>query len=212
LITVSRRSGTPHPNRAVTALATTAVAMSGVVALAPSAQARDTSVWDRVAACESSGDWRINTGNHYFGGLQFWQPTWRDYGGRKYAPRADLATRQQQVEVARRVLADQGPKAWPVCSKHAKLTRRNGHATQAPLPNIGPIVRSVPTVHRSQPAQQPRPSYFRYEVRSGDSLSMIAERHHVQGGWPELWRINRTNVPNPNVLFIGQVIHIPTPR
>jgi hypothetical protein len=49
-------------------------------------------------------------------------------------------------------------------------------------------------------------------VRSGDSLSMIAERHRVQGGWPELWRINRTNVPNPNVLFIGQVIHIPTPR
>jgi hypothetical protein len=110
------------------------------------------------------------------------------------------------------ITAHQCPRAWPVCSKHAKLTRRNGHATEAPLPNIGPVVRSVPTVHRSQPAQQPRPSYARYEVRSGDSLSMIAQRHHVHGGWPELWRINRTNVPNPNVLFIGQVIHIPIPR
>jgi hypothetical protein len=172
LITVPRRAGKPPSKRAATALAATAVAVSGAVALAPTAQARDTSVWDRVAACESSGDWRINTGNHYFGGLQFWQPTWRDYGGHNYAPRADLATRQQQIEVARRVLFDQGPKAWPVCSKHAKLTRRNGHATQAPLPSIGPIVRSVPTVHRSQPARHARPSYLRYQVRAGDSLSM----------------------------------------
>ncbi|MFJ6774671.1 transglycosylase family protein, partial [Kitasatospora sp. NPDC091257] len=56
--------------------------------------------WDRVAACESSGNWRVNTGNGYYGGLQFDRPTWRENGGLAYAPRADLATREQQIAVA----------------------------------------------------------------------------------------------------------------
>ncbi|GGV65191.1 hypothetical protein GCM10010294_17850 [Streptomyces griseoloalbus] len=87
------------------------------------AQAADVATWDKVAACESSNDWDINTGNGYYGGLQFTQSTWEAFGGTRYAPRADLATKDQQIAVAEKVLDGQGPGAWPVCSERAGLTR-----------------------------------------------------------------------------------------
>ncbi|MEU3949500.1 transglycosylase family protein [Streptomyces sp. NPDC029526] len=87
------------------------------------AEAADVETWDRVAACESTDDWDINTGNGYYGGLQFSQSTWEEYGGTRYAPRADLATKDQQIAIAEKVLDGQGPGAWPVCSKRAGLTR-----------------------------------------------------------------------------------------
>ena len=65
--------------------------------------------------CESSGNWSINTGNGYYGGLQFSPSTWAAFGGLAYAPRADLATESQQIAVAEKVLAVQGPGAWPTC-------------------------------------------------------------------------------------------------
>lgn len=71
-----------------------------------------------MALCESSGNWSINTGNGYFGGLQFSQSTWVAYGGLAYAARADLATKSEQIAVAERVLAGQGPGAWPVCGRN----------------------------------------------------------------------------------------------
>lgn len=71
--------------------------------------------WDCVAACESGGDWRADTGNGYYGGLQFRQSTWEEHGGRDHAPRADLATREQQIQVAEKVLGTQGWGAWPHC-------------------------------------------------------------------------------------------------
>jgi len=91
-------------------------------------------VWGRVAECESSRRWHINTGNGYYGGLQFSRSTWIAYHGRKYARRADHATRAEQIEVARRVLAVQGRNAWPVCAYQAGLTKRTGGATRNPLP------------------------------------------------------------------------------
>ncbi len=75
--------------------------------------------WDRLAHCESGRRWGINTGNGHYGGLQFTASTWRAFGGAKYAPRADLATRAEQITVAKRVLRVQGPRAWPVCSARA---------------------------------------------------------------------------------------------
>lgn len=87
------------------------------------AHAASLSTWDKVAQCESSGNWAINTGNGYYGGLQFSQPTWEGFGGTKYAARADLATKAQQITVAEKVLAVQGPGAWPVCGARAGLTR-----------------------------------------------------------------------------------------
>jgi hypothetical protein len=73
--------------------------------------------WDAVAQCESGGNWSINTGNGYYGGLQFSSSTWLAYGGGAYAPRADLATRGQQIAIAEKVLAVQGAGAWPVCGR-----------------------------------------------------------------------------------------------
>lgn len=72
--------------------------------------------WDALAQCESSGNWAANTGNGFSGGLQFTPSTWSAYGGTKYANNAANATREQQIEVAERVLAAQGAGAWPVCS------------------------------------------------------------------------------------------------
>jgi len=80
------------------------------------------SVWDTVAGCESNGQWSEATGNGFFGGLQFEPGTWRAYGGLQYAPSAQMATREQQIAVAQRVLAAQGWLAWPACS--AKLGLR----------------------------------------------------------------------------------------
>ena len=75
-------------------------------------------VWDSLAECESGGDWAINTGNGYYGGLQFSSDTWLAYGGDAYAPRADLASKGAQIAVAEKVLAAQGRGAWPVCGRN----------------------------------------------------------------------------------------------
>ena len=73
--------------------------------------------WSGVAMCESSGNWSINTGNGYYGGLQFSPTTWAAFGGLAHAPRADLATPAQQIDVAEKVLAVQGIGAWPTCGE-----------------------------------------------------------------------------------------------
>jgi len=79
------------------------------------------SVWDQLAQCESGGNWSINTGNGYFGGVQFSQSTWEGVGGLKYAPRADLATREQQIAAAEVLLQSSGWGAWPACSSQLGL-------------------------------------------------------------------------------------------
>ena len=78
-------------------------------------------VWDRLAACESTSTWNANTGNGYYGGIQFDRGTWLRHGGAQYAPRADLATRAQQIAVGQRTLAAQGWGAWPACSRRLGL-------------------------------------------------------------------------------------------
>jgi len=87
------------------------------------AHAAPESTWDKVAQCESTNNWKINSGNGFYGGLQFTASTWREFGGTQYAARADLATKGQQIAIAEKVLASQGPGAWPVCSVKAGLTR-----------------------------------------------------------------------------------------
>lgn len=101
--------------------------VAGGLVVASNAGASDT-VWDRVAMCESSGNWSINTGNGFYGGLQFTFQTWKGFGGQKYAYTADRATKGQQIEIAQEVLKVQGPGAWPVCSQRAGLTVANGLA------------------------------------------------------------------------------------
>ncbi|WP_329278865.1 transglycosylase family protein [Streptomyces sp. NBC_01451] len=91
----------------------------GLLAATGNAAAADSGVWDRIAQCESGGNWHINTGNGYYGGLQFSAGTWRAYGGTAYAPTADGASRSQQIAVATKVQGAQGWGAWPTCSARA---------------------------------------------------------------------------------------------
>jgi hypothetical protein len=97
-----------------------------VAALAPMlvsspAEAASLSTWKRLAQCESGGRWHINTGNGYYGGLQFSGPTWRSYGGRKFAYNAHRASRDEQIRIAEKVRRSQGWGAWPSCSRKIGL-------------------------------------------------------------------------------------------
>ena len=94
---------------------TGAVLGGGSIALAGQAAAATDGEWDQVARCESGGNWGINTGNGYHGGVQFSSSTWAAHGGGEFAPSAELASKDQQIAVAERVLATQGRGAWPVC-------------------------------------------------------------------------------------------------
>jgi hypothetical protein len=96
---------------------TGAVIGSGSLALAGQAGAATDGEWDQVAKCESGNNWAINTGNGYQGGLQFSSGTWASHGGGQYAPAANMATKEEQIAVAERVLASQGKGAWPVCGR-----------------------------------------------------------------------------------------------
>ncbi|MFD1810868.1 transglycosylase family protein [Rhodococcus gannanensis] len=77
--------------------------------------------WDALAQCEATGNWNINTGNGYYGGVQFDQNTWERQGGLKYAPRADLATREEQIAIASKTQQTQGWGAWPSCTSRLGL-------------------------------------------------------------------------------------------
>ncbi|MFE2297459.1 transglycosylase family protein [Streptomyces sp. NPDC059445] len=171
------------------------------------AHAADVGTWNKVAACESSGNWSINTGNGYYGGLQFTRSTWEAYGGKAYAGRADQATKDQQIAVAEKVLKGQGPGAWPVCSVRAGLTR--GGTT----PDISPAGTAPQTAKRHsvrdvkpQTTPQSRAGTAEmYTVVRGDTLSGIADSRHVQGGWQGLYAANRSTVgSDPDLILPGQ--------
>lgn len=130
----------------------TTVATALTVGAGSRASAATVATWDKVADCESSGNWAINTGNGYYGGLQFSQSTWAAYGGLKYAPRADLASKQQQILVAEKTLAGQGPEAWPVCGAKAGLSRGG----PAPYSISPPQTQAAPSQPRSAPASPAR--------------------------------------------------------
>ena len=104
-------------NRASLTVTAGGAGMAIPLVAAGTAGAADAATWNKVAACESSGHWSINTGNGYYGGLQFSSSTWLSFGGGAYASRADLATKAQQIAVAEQVLAVQGPGAWPTCGR-----------------------------------------------------------------------------------------------
>jgi LysM repeat protein len=174
------------------------------------AHAAGTDIWNKVAACESSGNWSINTGNGYYGGLQFTRSTWAAYGGTRYAPRADLATEGQQIAVAEKVLEGQGPGAWPVCSVRAGLTR-GGPAPGTPAPAAHPAKRSVRDVTPQTTPQSLAGSAEMYAVVRGDTLSGIADAHHVQGGWQRLYASNRGTVgADPDLILPGQRLDLRT--
>ena len=113
-------------------------------------------MWDKVAKCESGNRWHISTGNGYYGGLQFSSGTWKAFGGRKYGSQAHKATKAEQIAIARRVLAGQGPGAWPTCSRRAGLTKANGKADKKAVPATNPGASKAkstkPVVKKAKPA------------------------------------------------------------
>ena len=148
------------------------VAGAAALALAAPASAAPNSTWDSVAQCESSGNWSINTGNGYYGGLQFSQSTWEAFGGTQYASRADLATKEQQIAIAEKTLAGQGWGAWACAyagggegpSERSVSSDSGSSAAPAQAPAVAPAAAPAQNndgrsdradrSYRSQPAEQ----------------------------------------------------------
>jgi hypothetical protein len=196
----------------------------GVLTTPASASTHD---WSGVAQCESGGNWAINTGNGYYGGLQFTTGTWAANGGTAYASRADLASASQQIAVAERVLQTQGVGAWPVCGARLaggstavpavpqRASRAERPAPQYSAPKYQAPQQATPAPrtgrHRAPeaPAQQVVPQGTgNYVVQLGDTLSQIASAQHVGGGWREVWQENGGVVADPNVIFPGQHLKV----
>jgi len=116
------------PRRAAVAAMLTAGVVAVPLAASPAEAASDRT-WNRLADCESGRRWHINTGNGYYGGLQFSFSTWHAYGGGKYRKYAHRAKRYNQVRIAERVLNNQGWGAWPSCSDKLNLTRKDAKGT-----------------------------------------------------------------------------------
>ncbi|MFD3704170.1 transglycosylase family protein [Nocardia sp. NPDC058658] len=122
---------------------TGAIFGTAAAALAGNASAAPDSDWDRLAQCEAGGNWGINTGNGYQGGLQFSPSTWAAHGGGEYAASAHNATREQQIVVAEKVLASQGWGAWPSCSSKLGLSSGPTDRVAPPVPNWTPQVTQI---------------------------------------------------------------------
>ncbi|MEV5334676.1 transglycosylase family protein [Streptomyces werraensis] len=185
----------------------------GLLAAAGGAAAADDGVWDRIAQCESGGDWHIDTGNGYYGGLQFSASTWRAFGGTAYAPTADRASRAQQIEIAMQVQRAQGWQAWPTCGARAGASGPAPAADPAPATEAGqkPAATKRSTAQTAPGRTAARvdrgASRGEYTVRPGDTLSGIAARHGTD--WCRLYAANRDVVGgDPDVIVPGQRLDV----
>jgi nucleoid-associated protein YgaU len=209
---------------AVAAISAAGLALSVTAANA----ATDGSTWDSLAQCESGGNWATNTGNGYSGGLQFSATTWAAYGGTGSA--AD-ASREQQIAVAEQIQASQGWGAWPSCA--AELGLSGGGGTTAVTPQSVPVqapVESAPV--ESAPVEAPveqapavpvpadavaAPQHAApvelsgetYTLEPGDTLSTVADKLGIEGGWQSLADANLDTIANPDLVFSGQVLQLP---
>ncbi|MGV9454302.1 transglycosylase family protein [Streptomyces sp. NPDC003635] len=183
----------------------------GLLAAAGGAAAADGGVWDRIAQCESGGNWHINTGNGYYGGLQFSASTWRAYGGTAYAATADQASKDQQIAVATKVQRAQGWGAWPTCSARAGAygsAPASGPVTAEAAPQQAPKARKAPQAPQRASGHTDRgASRGDYVVREGDTLSGIAARHGTS--WQRLYAANKAVIGgDPDVIVPGQRLEI----
>ncbi|MFF1509123.1 transglycosylase family protein [Streptomyces sp. NPDC058326] len=214
-----------------TLVGVTGVAVAAPLMTAGTASAATASEWDRVAQCESGGNWSINTGNGYYGGLQFSASTWAAYGGTAYASTANQASKSQQIAIAEKVLAGQGKGAWPSCGVGLSGAAYTGGAAEsAPQPERKaeqPTTRSEQRQTPQQAApQQAAPKAAakktvttptgktvkkgdgEYKVVAGDTLSTIAQKQGVKGGWAELFELNKDVVENADLIYPGQQLHL----
>lgn len=214
-------------SRAIAIAGVTGAAVAAPLMAAGNASAATASEWDAVAQCESGGNWSINTGNGYYGGLQFSASTWSGYGGTKYASTADQATKAQQIEIAEKVLAGQGKGAWPVCGKGLSSAGYTGGGSSG---DSGSSAQNQQGTESRETEQQPasrsdeRPAAKKtvttptgkkvkkgdgeYKVVKGDTLSSIAEDEKVKGGWEKLYQLNKDIVSDANLIYPGQQLHL----
>ena len=178
------------------------------VLLGPAPAAQAAVNWDAIAKCESGGNWSINTGNGYYGGLQFSRSTWKAYGGGRYASTADRASRAEQIRIAEKVLDGQGIGAWPTCGKRAGSTKSYKARSTAKRSSSAKKATSSRSTTQKKAAKvtssTTRATGKQYTVRSGDTLAKIAAAQHVTGGWRALYRLNSAKLGNPNLIFPGQ--------
>lgn len=225
----------------------------------PAANAVDGATWDALAQCESGGNWSINTGNGFYGGLQFTQQSWNGVG---MSGSPATASRAQQIEAGERLLAIQGWGAWPACSAKLGLYGKTGAAptyteptttvaaqsqTQqtytAPAAQVAPAAPAAqaapaaveapaaapaapaapaaveapaaapaaPAVEApaAAPAAAPKAAAGTYTVVPGDSLSLIAAKLGVAGGYQAIAAANTDIIYNVDLIFPGQVLTIP---
>ncbi|MBF4594646.1 transglycosylase family protein [Curtobacterium flaccumfaciens] len=218
-------------------LAFAGIAATGVGLAAAPANAASGSTWDQLAQCESGGNWAINTGNGYYGGLQFNLGTWQANGG---AGNPASASREAQIAVAERVLASQGWGAWPACSAQLGLSGTSGAApaAAAPAPAPAPAQQAAPqpAAPAPAPAEQAAPqpaapsttestpapaattpskpapvktSGKTYTIASGDTLDTIATKLGIDGGWKQLWAANTSTIDDANLIYAGQELQLP---
>ncbi len=242
-----------------------ALAIGGAVAATmsmPAANAVDGATWDALAQCESGGNWSINTGNGFYGGLQFTQQSWNGVG---MSGSPATASRAQQIEAGERLLAIQGWGAWPACSAKLGLYGKTGAAptyteptttvaaqsqTQqtytapaaqaapaapaaqaapaaveapaaapaAPVAQAAPAAVEAPAAAPAAPAVEapaaapvaaPKAAAGTYTVVPGDSLSLIAAKLGVAGGYQAIAAANTDIIYNVDLIFPGQVLTIP---
>lgn len=209
-----------HHVRKLATLGTAGAVLVAPVVMAGGAQAASGSTWDRLAKCESGGNWSINSGNGYYGGLQFSAGTWRAYGGGQYASTANRASRTEQILVAEKVLDGQGWGAWPSCSRRLGLSSadaregfqvsRSTARTALKRAVTKKAVTKKAVVKKTKKRATSTAANGHYVVRRGDSLSVIAHRFHVRGGWHALYNANKSTIGHdPDVVQIGQRLRLP---
>ena len=222
----------------------------------PAANAVDGATWDALAQCESGGNWSINTGNGFYGGLQFTQQSWNGVG---MSGSPATASRAQQIEAGERLLAIQGWGAWPACSAKLGLYGKTGAAptyteptttvaaqSQTQQPYTAPAAQVAPAAPAAQaapaaveapaaapaapaveapaapaaapaaeapvaaaPVAAPKAAAGTYTVVPGDSLSLIAAKLGVAGGYQAIAAANTDIIYNVDLIFPGQVLTIP---
>jgi LysM repeat protein len=237
---LSSNSKHRRPSKAVrfaTLAGITGAAIAAPLIGATSASAASVSTWDAVAQCESGGNWSTNTGNGYYGGLQFSDSSWAAAGGTQYAQRADLATKDQQIATAEKLLALQGPGAWS-CAGAGNLSNdgvdpgvsTDSGSSSASSDDSSSSDNSYSTDSSSSasssddsssddssaaatPAAPSASSSFEkgdgeYKVKTGDTLAAIAKAQGVSGGWEKVYDLNKDIVKDANLIYPGQQLHL----
>lgn len=234
---MKQQTRTNNPTRgkfAAKSLAAAAAVSLPFLAFATPASADTGNTWDQLAECESGGDWNIDTGNGYKGGLQFKQSTWEAFGG---SGDPSNASREQQIAVAENVQQGQGWGAWPACSAQLGLSGNaqpqggsGGQQQEAAPQQEAPAEtqqQQAPEQQQAAPAEtqqqqaparqqpaQPAPTHAApagetYTVVSGDTLSKIAQAHNVSGGWQSIYDANADKIADPTLIYPGQDIVLP---